>query len=53
MLVKVTVPLDGVNCTFDKNGLLVDPAGWVPGTPLPAPAEAPAEAAPAEAPAAG
>jgi len=53
MLVGVTVPLDGVNCTFDKNGLLVDPAGWVPGTPLPAPeaapAEAPAEAAPAEA----
>ena len=46
MLVGVTVPLDGVNCTFDKNGLLVDPAGWVPGTPLPAPEEAPAEATP-------
>ncbi len=55
MLVKVTVPLDGVNCTFDKNGLLVDPAGWTPGTPLPAPApEAPADPAAApEAPAQG
>jgi len=51
MLVAVTVPLDGVNCTFDKNGLLADPAGWIPGTPLPAPAEeAPAD--PAAAPAA-
>ncbi|RKM59932.1 hypothetical protein D6855_09135 [Butyrivibrio sp. CB08] len=51
MLVGVTVPLDGVNCTFDKNGLLADPAGWVPGTPLPAPAEAPADPAAAAAPA--
>ena len=51
MLVAVTVPLDGVNCTFDKNGLLADPAGWIPGTPLPAPAEeVPAD--PAAAPAA-
>ncbi|WP_081860964.1 GH25 family lysozyme [Butyrivibrio sp. AE2032] len=49
MLVKVTVPLEGVNCTFDKNGLLVDPAGWTPGTPAPAPAP---EAAPAADPAA-
>lgn len=40
MLVNVTVPLDNVNCTFDKNGILVDPAGWTPGTPLPAPAPA-------------
>ena len=49
MLVNVTVPLDNVNCTFDKNGILVDPAGWTPGTPLPAPAPAadPAAAAPA------
>ena len=47
MLVNVTVPLDNVNCTFDKNGILVDPAGWTPGTPLPAPAADPAAAAPA------
>lgn len=33
MLVNVTVVLDNVECTFDKNGLLVAPAGWVPGTP--------------------
>ena len=39
MLANVTVPLENVNCTFDKNGILVDPAGWTPGTPLP---EAPA-----------
>ncbi len=57
MLVKTTAVLDNVSCTFDKNGLLVDPAGWTPGTPLPAPVEeaAPAAdpaAAPAEAPAA-
>ncbi len=51
MLVNVTAPLDNVNCTFDKNGILVDPAGWTPGTPLPAPAPAP-EAAPAADPAA-
>ena len=38
MLTSVTVPLDNVNCTFDKNGILVDPAGWTPGTPAPAPA---------------
>ncbi len=44
MLVKVTALLDNVNCTFDKNGILVDPAGWTPGTPAPAPAP---EAAPA------
>ncbi len=44
MLAGVTVPLENVNCTFDKNGILVDPAGWTPGTPLPAPApEAPAD----------
>ena len=47
MLVKMTAVLDGVSCTFDKNGLLVDPAGWVPGTPAPAPAPAPEAAAPA------
>ncbi len=47
MLVNVTVPLDNVNCTFDKNGLLVDPAGWTPGTPAPAPATDPAAPAPA------
>jgi glucan-binding YG repeat protein len=51
MLVSVTALLDNVNCTFDKNGILVDPAGWTPGTPLPAPAPAP-EAAPAADPAA-
>ena len=38
MLVKTTAVLENVSCTFDKNGLLVDPAGWTPGTPLPAPA---------------
>ncbi|MCR5671937.1 MAG: hypothetical protein K6G10_13105 [Butyrivibrio sp.] len=43
MLVNVTAPLDNVNCTFDAAGVLVDPAGWTPGTPLPAP-EAAAEA---------
>ena len=38
MLVKTTAVLENVSCTFDKNGLLADPAGWTPGTPLPAPA---------------
>ena len=47
MLVKVTALLDNVNCTFDKNGILVDPAGWTPGTPAPAPAPEEAPAAPA------
>ena len=46
MLASVTVPLENVNCTFDKNGILADPAGWTPGTPAPAPAEAPAAAEP-------
>ena len=41
MLANVTVVLDNVECTFDKNGILVSPAGWVPGTPLPEPAPAP------------
>ena len=40
MLANVTAPLDGVNCTFDANGVLADPAGWTPGTPAPAPADA-------------
>jgi glucan-binding YG repeat protein len=31
MLANVTALLDNVNCTFDKNGVLVDPAGWTPG----------------------
>ncbi len=35
MLANVTVLLDNIPCTFDKNGVLVSPAGWVPGTPLP------------------
>jgi hypothetical protein len=35
MLTKVSAVLDNVECTFDKNGLLVAPAGWVPGTPAP------------------
>ncbi|MBR1670323.1 MAG: hypothetical protein IJ695_06450 [Butyrivibrio sp.] len=47
MLANVTVPLENVNCTFNQAGILVDPAGWTPGTPAPAPA--PAEAAPADA----
>ncbi len=34
MLAKTTAVLDNVECTFDKNGLLVSPAGWVPGTPF-------------------
>ncbi len=38
MLANVTVPLDNVNCTFNQAGVLVDPAGWTPGTPAPAPA---------------
>ncbi|SFC20627.1 GH25 family lysozyme [Butyrivibrio sp. YAB3001] len=46
MLAKTTAVLDNVECTFDKNGLLTTPAGWAPGTPLPA-AQTPAEAAPA------
>ncbi len=44
MLANVTALLDNVNCTFNQAGVLVDPAGWTPGTPAPAPA---AEAAPA------
>nr|WP_297706757.1 GH25 family lysozyme [uncultured Butyrivibrio sp.] len=36
MLVNMTAVLDNVECTFDKNGLLVSPAGWIPGTPAPA-----------------
>ena len=47
MLVSVTALLDNVNCTFDKNGILVDPAGWTPGTPAPAPVADPAATAPA------
>ncbi len=47
MLSATTAVLDNVSCTFDKNGILVDPAGWTPGTPAPAPA---AEAAPEAAP---
>ena len=43
MLASVSAELDGVACTFDQNGLLTDPAGWTPGTPAPAPAEAAAE----------
>ena len=39
MLVNMTAVLDGVECTFDKNGLLVAPEGWVPGTPAPAATE--------------
>ena len=35
MLANMTAVLDNVECTFDKNGLLVSPAGWVPGTPAP------------------
>jgi glucan-binding YG repeat protein len=35
MLAKVTAVLDNVECTFDAAGLLVAPAGWVPGTPAP------------------
>ncbi len=35
MLVNMTAVLDNVSCTFDANGILVDPAGWVPGTPAP------------------
>ena len=50
MLSKVTAPLDNVNCTFDKNGILVDPAGWVPGTPAPTPAAEQAEQTPAQTP---
>ncbi len=46
MLANVTVPLENVNCTFNQAGVLVDPAGWAPGTPAPAPAPAP-EAPPA------
>ena len=49
MLANVTVPLENVNCTFDKNGILVDPAGWTPGTPLPEPAPEAEAAAPAPA----
>ncbi len=40
MLANVTVPLENVNCTFNQAGVLVDPAGWTPGTPAPAPAPA-------------
>ncbi len=50
MLANVSAPLDNVPCTFDKNGVLVDPAGWVPGTPAPVAEPAP-EAAPEAAPA--
>ncbi len=35
MLANVSATLDNVECSFDKNGLLVAPAGWVPGTPAP------------------
>ncbi|MCR4901676.1 MAG: hypothetical protein K6A23_02370 [Butyrivibrio sp.] len=35
MLTNMTAVLDGVECTFDANGILVSPAGWVPGTPAP------------------
>ncbi len=31
MLAGVSALLDNVNCTFDKNGVLIDPAGWTPG----------------------
>ncbi len=47
MLVNVTAVLDNVECKFDKNGLLVSPAGWVPGTPAPVVPEAVAAAEPA------
>jgi hypothetical protein len=47
MLAGMTAVLDNVECTFDKNGILVAPAGWVPGTPAPAvPGEASAAAQP-------
>ena len=36
MLANVTAVLDNVECTFDQAGLLIAPAGWVPGTPAPA-----------------
>lgn len=45
MLVNVSAVLDNVTCTFDKNGILVDPAGWTPGTPVPASAADAAAAA--------
>jgi hypothetical protein len=35
MLANVSAVLDNVECSFDKNGLLATPAGWVPGTPAP------------------
>ncbi|SFV04870.1 GH25 family lysozyme [Butyrivibrio sp. INlla21] len=45
MLANVSAPLDNVPCTFDKNGILVDPAGWTPGTPAPVAEPAPEAAA--------
>jgi glucan-binding YG repeat protein len=33
MLANVTALLDNVNCSFDKNGVLVEPAGWTPASP--------------------
>ncbi|MBO4458606.1 MAG: hypothetical protein J5802_12880 [Butyrivibrio sp.] len=44
MLVKTKAVLENVECTFDANGLLAEPAGWTPGTPAPQP-EADAAAA--------
>lgn len=35
MLANTSAVLDNVACSFDKNGLLTAPAGWVPGTPAP------------------
>lgn len=35
MLANTKAVLDNVECSFDKNGLLIAPAGWVPGTPAP------------------
>ncbi|MBR4831464.1 MAG: hypothetical protein IKZ97_02420 [Butyrivibrio sp.] len=49
MLAKVSAPLDNVPCTFNEAGVLVEPAGWVPGTPAPVAEEPAPEAAPADA----
>lgn len=47
MLANTTVVLDNVQCSFDKNGILGSPAGWVPGTPAPVDPTTVAQAAPA------